>query len=409
MGATARPPERVPPLGAPRCRVAIIASHVIQYQAPFFRLLAAVPDIELTVLYCSPHGAETYHDVEMQTTLRWDLDLLSGYRHLVLRGFGIGTGYTRRINPGILFALLRGRYDAVIFFLGWGTVTSLLGMAVCRLAGIPFLLWSDSSFPPPEDTFWRRLRARALRGVLRRAQGFLVSGELNADYYRHYGVERNRMFLVPLAIDNERFSRASSMTADDRRELRSRFGVHSDQIAIIFSAKLLPRKDPLTLLRAIERMRHRARAVVVFLGDGELRGNLETYARENGIAARFAGFLNQTELPRHYAMGDVFVLPSIVEPRGVVINEAMVSGLPVVVTDRCGSIRDIVRDGDNGFVYPAGDADTLAERLDELAESHDLRERMGQRSREIIAGWDFERGVAGVREALAACRCPQPR
>ena len=98
-------------------------------------------------------------------------------------------------------------------------------------------------------------------------------------------------------------------------------------------------------------------------------------------------------------MCDVFVLPSIYEPRGAVINEAMACGLPVVVTDRCGSLGDIVQEGDNAFVYPAGDADALARALDALMDDA-LRARMGQRSREIIATWDYARGVEGVKEAL---------
>jgi glycosyltransferase involved in cell wall biosynthesis len=99
-------------------------------------------------------------------------------------------------------------------------------------------------------------------------------------------------------------------------------------------------------------------------------------------------------------MADVFVLPSIEEPRGSVINEAMASGLPVVSSDRAGAIGDIVQHGENGFVFTAGDAATLARHLDTLAAEPELRARMARRSREIIATWDYSRGVAGVLDAL---------
>ena len=159
----------------------------------------------------------------------------------------------------------------------------------------------------------------------------------------------------------------------------------------------------MTLLRAAARMQHRDRAAVVFLGHGELRSELEAFAREHDVHAVFAGFVNQADLPKHYAMCDVFVLPSTYEPRGAVINEAMACGLPVVVTDRCGSLGDIVQEDDNAFVYPAGNADALAQHLDRLMDD-DLRMRMGQRSREIIATWDYDRGVAGVKQALEMLR-----
>lgn len=381
-------------------RVALVASHVIQYQDPFFRLLAADPAIDLTVFYCSRAGAEVYRDPDMQTSLRWDIELLQGYRSHFLRNFGRGDGYTRLVNPGIVPAIVRGRYDAVILFLGWGTITSLLAIAACRAAGTPFFLYGDSSFPPPEDSRRRHLRAGWIRAIFRLAGGFLVSGNLNADYYRHYGADERRFFIVPWAIDNDRFAEASRFAPGERDAMRARFDIGPEQLAIVFSAKLVARKDPLTLLRAVAAMQHRARAVVVFLGHGELRETLEQFAREHEVAVRFAGFVNQTDLPKHYAMCDVFVLPSLFEPRGSVINEAMACGLPVIVTDRTGSLGDIVRDEDNAFVYPAGRADVLAEQLDRLAGDAALRERMGRRSREIIAEWSYARGVEGVKEAL---------
>jgi glycosyltransferase involved in cell wall biosynthesis len=381
-------------------RVALVASHVIQYQAPFFRLLAAHPDLDLEVLFCSTDGATVYRDAEMQTTFRWDLDLLGGYRHRFLRNFGFGEGYTRLINPGIVPALLFHRYDAVIFFLGWGTISSLLGMAACLMRGTPVMLFGDSSFPPPETTIASRIRAGWLRTIFRITDRFLVSGVLNADYYRHYGADDAHFHLVPWAIDNARFEEGSRFAPGEREAMRARFGIRDDQLAIVFSAKFLPRKDPMTLLRAVDAMQHRHRSAVIFLGNGELRKEMERFAKERELNVHFAGFINQTDLPKHYAMADVFVLPSQYEPRGAVLNEAMASGLPVISTDRSGSIKDIVQHGDNGFVFAAGDAQSLARHLDTLVADPELRARMARRSREIIATWDYSRGVEGVMEAL---------
>lgn len=385
-------------------RLAIVASHVIQYQDPFFRQLAAEPEIDLTVLYGSRHGAETYRDEDMGTSVQWDVPLLEGYRHLFLRNLARdpNAGYARLINPGIVPALVRGRYDAVIFMLGWGSVTALLGIAACWFTRTPFFLFGDSSFPPPETTLRARFRAALLRMLFALTTGFMVSGELNAAYYRHYGAAEETFFLLPWAIDNERFFREGQLTPDERDAMRARFGVSGEQVMILFSAKLVPRKDPMTLLRAYERMRLRDRAVVVFLGDGILREPLEAYAGTHGLerGVRFAGFVNQKELPRHYAMADLFVLPSSYEPRGAVLNEAMACGLPLVVTDRCGSLGDIVRENDNALVYRAGDADTLAAILDRMTADGTLRHAMGVRSRDIIESWDYARGVAGVKRML---------
>jgi glycosyltransferase involved in cell wall biosynthesis len=184
--------------------------------------------------------------------------------------------------------------------------------------------------------------------------------------------------------------------------MRARHGIRPDQIVFVFSAKLVERKDPMTLLRAFEQMPGRDRAAVLFLGDGILRQPLETYARDHALGdVHFAGFVNQSELPRYYGMSEVFVLPSTYEPRGAVINEAMACGLPVIVTDRCGSIGDIVLEGENAFIYPSGDAAALAASMTRLVDDPALRQRMARRSAEIIGTWTFQRGVDGVKAALA--------
>lgn len=385
-----------------RSRLAIVASHVIQYQDPFFRLLAREADIDLTVIYCSDAGAKTYRDEDMKTSLSWDIPLLEGYSHITLRNFGFGDGYTRLINPGIVPAIVRGRYDAVIFMFGWGSISALLGIAACRGSGTPFFLYGDSSFPPEEKSTRGRARALFIRMVFALASGFMTSGVLNADYYRHYGGRDDTFFLLPWAVDNERFATAGTLAPGERESLRQTYGIATSRVLFLFSAKLVPRKDPLTLLRAYAAMRNRAAAAIVFVGDGELRAELEAYVRDHDLSdgVHFTGFVNQTLLPKLYSMADVFVLPSVYEPRGAVINEAMACGLPVIVTDRCGSLGDIVIDGENAFVYPAGDAARLSASMDALVEDAALRRRMAARSLEIIREWDFARGVKGVRAML---------
>lgn len=383
-----------------RYRVALVVSHVIQYQDPFFRLLAAEPSIDLTVLFCSRAGAEPYRDVEMQTDLQWDVQLLEGYNHRFLHNLGFGSGYARSINPGIAGELLSGRFDAAIFFTGWGTITSLLGIAACRMKRLPFFLYGDSSFPPAATSAHGHVRAGFLRTIFGMAAGFLVSGKLNADYYAHYGADSSRFFLVPWAVDNQRFASSGRLSPAERSDLRRKVGASDEDVLFVFSGKLLPRKDPMTLLRALSLMRNRRRAAGLILGNGELREELQAFARDTGLRVHFAGFVNQAELPRYYAAADVFVLPSTHEPRGAVINEAMACGLPIVVTDRCGSIGDIVLEGENAMIYPAGNAAALAARLDQVTDDESLRQGMGRRSLEIIDTWDYARGVRGVVKAI---------
>ena len=382
-------------------RLAIIASHVIQYQDPFFRKLAAVPDLDVIVFFCSREGASVYRDVDMQTSLRWDLDLLQGYRHRFLRNVGWGHGFFRLVNPGIVSAIVRGRFDAVLFMTGWAWATAWLGFAACRIARVPIFMYGDSSFVPEEQSLRARIRSRVMCALFERTSAFMISGAWNADYYKHYGADQSRFFPMPWAIDNDRFIAAGGFAPGEREMLRARYGIAADKMVIVFSGKLIPRKDPLTLLAAFAAMRNRDRAALVFMGDGVLRPELERYVAENAVPdVHFIGFVNQTEIPKHYAMADVFALPSSFDPRATVVNEAMVSGLPVIITDRCGPAGDIARDGDNAIIMQFGDRLMLRESLDRLATNGDLRTRMGRRSREIIGDWNYDAGVEGLRRAL---------
>ncbi|HVT44394.1 MAG TPA: glycosyltransferase family 4 protein [Thermoanaerobaculia bacterium] len=386
-------------------RLAIVTSHVIQYQAPLFRMLAERPEIDLEVLFCSRRGLDAYRDEGLGVNLRWDLDLTGGYPHRFLRNLSPfdRTSGSGLINPGLFTALRRSRYDAVLFMLGWGSVTAWIGYAACILKSIPFFIYGDSSFVPEERSPFARARERLLRFLFARAAGFMITGRYNADYYRHYGGSDERFFFMPWAIDNERFAAAATMSGEEKRSIRRELGIAEEAFVILFSGKLIERKRPGDLLAAFERMNERGNAALVFVGDGELRPALEGEAEARGLqGVHFVGFVNQSRLPQIYGAADVLVLPSAFDPRATVVNEAMASGLPVIVTDRVGPSGDIVRHGENGFVIALEDVAGLAGRLDSLATNAEARCRMAARSQAIIAKWNYDMDVAGVVQALDA-------
>jgi glycosyltransferase involved in cell wall biosynthesis len=391
-------------------RLAIVTSHVIQYQDPMFRRLAEHPSIDLTVLFCSAIGAERYLDWDLGVELQWDLEMLQGYRHRFLRNIAVskGGGFWTRVNPGIVPAITRERFDAVLV-MGWGSITSWLTFATCRALSIPFFVHGDNSFVHDPPTIKGRLRSFALRALFARTAGFLLMGTMNGDFYRHFGADPSRFFLMPYAIDNDRFCNGSRLRPEERSALRAEFGVWDDRVVLLFSGKLMARKRPLHLIQAYERMAHRDRVAVVFMGDGAERAMLESYVKSRRLeGVHFLGFVNQTRMPQVYGASDVLVLPSTYDPRGTVVNEAMACGLPIVISNMVGvwGDGDIVREGENGFVVPVGDIDRLAGVLDALASDSDLRARMGARSLEIIGTWNYDRDVEGV---LAALRATVPR
>jgi glycosyltransferase involved in cell wall biosynthesis len=385
-------------------KLLFVGSHVVQYYGPLFRMLGAHPRIDFRVLYCTRHGAEEYLDHDLGVRLKWDVPLLEGYYYQFLRNFTPrDRGFFRHVNPGVILALGRERPTAV-WVAGWGTLSMWITYIACWAMRIPYFVYGDNTFVAERPGLLGWGRRVVLRWLFRNAGGFLLQGIMNGDYYAHYGADRRKFFLVPYAVDNERFHRDSRLDIDERRRRRESLGIRPDQVVLLFAGKLIERKNPVHLLEAVQRMRTRDKVAVMYMGDGRARQSLEQYARESGIEhVFFTGFVNQSEMPPYYALADIFVLPSSLDPRGTVTNEAMACELPVVISNMVGIYGegDIVRDGDNGFVYQVGDNERLATLLDQLVEDADLRRRMGARSWEIIRRWNFERDVEGLLQALA--------
>jgi glycosyltransferase involved in cell wall biosynthesis len=218
------------------------------------------------------------------------------------------------------------------------------------------------------------------------------------------GVPADRIFLMPYAVDNRRFTASSRLSNAERREVRASLGVGDDRPIILYSAKFQPRKRPDDLLRAAALLtREETPFQLAMLGSGEMEPQLRAMTRSLGLTqVCFAGFVNQSALPRYYGACDAFVLPSADEPWGLAINEAMCAGLPIVASSEIGCVPDLVRDGSNGCIFPAGHVVALADALRSLIADAGLRQRMGQASRDLISRWSYAECEAGLSAALAS-------
>ncbi len=383
-----------------RYRIAIVISHFIQYHAPLFRMLASNPQIDLTVFVCSRHGADSCYDLGFGRVFSWDRPVTVGYRWELLTNWRKGppSAFWSCINPSIINRLRRGGFDAV-WVHGWADVTTWLGILTALIFDIPLLVRGEARLALRESRLKSLAKRLILAPILRRASGVLTIGKLSCDYYRHYGIQGHRQFLTPYAVDNDYFISKAQQLGNDRMRLKAGLGLDAGRPLILFSGKLIPRKRPFDLLHAQQCLENQAS--LVLLGDGILRPALEIYAHEHRIQnVYFAGFKNQTELCQYFAAADIFVLPSEFETWGLVVNEAMCFGLPVIISDGVGAGPDLVEHGANGFVYPAGNIDRLVAYLRQMFLDENMRVAMGCASFEKIKAWSYVQDVAGVLACL---------
>lgn len=384
-------------------RLAAIFSHPIQYFAPLLRVLAAEPEVDLTVYYCSPRGTTAMQDPGFNRAVAWDIPLLQGYRYKFLPGL-LGNPMDQwtygPVNSGIVRELSRGGYDAV-WVNGYMAVTNWLAMLTCEVKRIPVLLRGETN-PCASGPARRRLpREIFLRTILPRVAGCLYIGTNNKAFYSRYGVPESRLFFTPYSVDND-FFRARALECGPQREaIRAAWGIHDNRPVILFAGKLISRKQPLLLLEAYRRLRSRHRCALLFAGDGPLRTAIEATVADQRIPdVHITGFLNQTVIPRAYTAADIFVLPSAAETWGLVVNEAMNFSLPVVVSDRVGCAPDLVRPGENGYVFSHHSADDLQQFLAELIVCPGRRVAFGRSSLDIIRLWNLSATAAGFGKII---------
>ncbi len=393
-----------------KVRLAYLVSHPIQYQAPLLRRVAQEPDIDLTVFFGSDFSVRGYKDEGFGVGVKWDVPLLDGYRHEflpVLRD-NSNPGTLSPLNYGI-FSRLRGSRKAAAFDVlwvhGYSSLNTLQGMLAAKSLGIPVLVraepWlgdrdrSGATLAVKQLFFW------LLRGLV---DGALPIGTLNAEYWRHYLGEDFPLYRMPYAVDNDYFQGRSEEAREGRAALQNELNLDPVRPVILFASKLQSRKRCGDLVEAYKDLSPGSgpRPYLVIVGDGEERAALERQVAESSLeGVRFCGFRNQSELPRFFDLATVFVLPSRHEPWGLIVNEVMNAGRAVIVSDDVGCQPDLIEDGVEGCVFPAGDVAALADALRKVLATPETAAAMGRRGLRKVRAWDFEEDVRGLRQAIA--------
>lgn len=378
--------------------LAALTSHPIQYQAPLFREIASRPNIDLTVYFGSRQGYEETHDAGFGRDVEWDVPLVEGYDHVFLEEaipLRSGSG-PLLFNPAI--ARRVADHDA-IWVHGYGSLTAWTAYAAAAYHGVPTVLRGEGT--PPEDRHVAtRAKRAALAALFDRVDAFACIGTRNRQFYREFGIEEMRLFDAPYTVDNA-FFRERRRELPDCGTLRSEVDISQGRPVVLFVGKLIERKRPGLLLEAFLDATNPGDATLLFVGDGEQRHALEARARERDREGdvRFAGFVNQSQLPRYYELSDTFCLPSAEENWGLVINEAMNFGLPVVATRAVGSTEDLVDDG-TGRVVPTDDRRALADAVRDAVENSDEWRRRGEHACERIDEWGISETADGLCEAV---------
>lgn len=321
------------------------------------------------------------------------------FPHTYLPGFQLSQG--TRIVPSLPIRLWTGTYDVIVKCIN-GRFALPVTYVTARLARKPFVLWTGIWMSL--QTRFHRLAFPLTRWIYRHADAIVVYGEHVKRYLVSLDVAPEKIFVAAHAVDNSQYNRAIS--EGEKTALRVKLGLTSEKM-VLYLGRLEEEKGVDYLIRAFARL-NPPNGVLLLVGDGSMRENLKALVLKHGIQekTRFVGYVAPEEALTYYAIADCFVLPSVTmpngkEPWGLVVNEALNQGLPVIATEAVGAAAGgLVQAGVNGLIVSERDSEALAQALGWILTNDNLRVRMSENARCIIAGWDNERMVKGFQEAI---------
>jgi glycosyltransferase involved in cell wall biosynthesis len=391
-------------MSAAPLRLTVVQTHPVQYNAPWFRYVAAnCPEIDLTVVYAARPRPDQ-QGAGFDLPFEWDTPLLDGYRWRLVRegadGDEFGTGRFRGLDVPEIGAAIADTRPDVVLVPGWHSVTLVRAILSARRRGVPVLYRGDTH-TGSSPSGWRRLAWHVkTRAILKSYSGYLSVGRLSRQYLLGHGATPTRVFASPHAVDNDAFAAGAEpySSGAGRVKARAACGGGPGDFIVLFAGKIEPRKRPIDAVRAVAALG--PHAVMAIAGWGELEAETAAEADRLGVRVTWLGFVNQSLMGRVYAGADCLVLPSEVESWGLVVNEAMATGLPCVVSERVGCAPDLIVPGETGEVCRLGDVKDLAGALQRVRDRGG-RETMADACRARIARHHFAAATTGL---VAACQ-----
>ena len=373
-------------------RLVIITEIISPYRIPLFNTLAKSAEVDLHVIFLAETDPELRQWQVYKGEIRFSYQVLRSFRKRIGRFHAL-------INFGLGRALSDARPDLILCG-GYNYPASWHALLWARSRSIPFFLWSESNL---QDIRRGHALVEMLKGeFLRRCNGFVVPGKSARDLLLARGIKQRMIFTAVNAVDNELFTAAASLARANASQIRKECGLPGRYF--LFAGRLVREKGIFDLLSAYATLDESLRQEIglVFVGDGPLRESLEREAAtiSSGMV-RFVGFAQRDDLSKYYALADMMILPTYSDTWGLVVNEAMACGLPVILSDAAGCGQDLVTENWDGHVVPSRDVQKLASAMRSLAQNPTLRSTMGARSSQRIREYSPQAWSDGIVQMMA--------
>lgn len=326
-------------------------------------------------------------------TQQWKLSLPNAY--IILP-----SNKKQKIKSLYLF-LIQKKYHC-IFLAGWSHPITLTFLMMSKLRRIPVIVDSDTPLLPHTSRLKRILKSFLYPPLFLLPNLFLAGGTRQARYLMHYRVPKRKIILEKMTVDVLAIQKKISQFSNEFRiEMREKLGLSPQDIVFLFVGRLIERKGILEILSTFSEM-HRPHAKCILIGDGELRNNVEVAAKHYPNII-YAGWLNQEKIIEYYFICDVVILPAHWEPWGLVINEAMASGKPVIVSNAVGCVDDLVIHNKTGLITQPSCLESLKNSIEYFLNNPEKIQTMSYHAFELISKWTMQDSARQISRGVELC------
>ncbi len=338
-------------------KIFYLVTHPIQYQTPLIKLFYKIFKSDLEVIYLSDFSINNFYDKGFDRKIKWDIDLLSKHKFTFICN-NQKSEYSY-FSPFIKIKLIRKiirEKPKYLMVHGWANINFIIAIIVAKIIGTKILIRSEN-YIKKEKYFKSIIKYLYYKFILYFPNFYLYIGKANKNFYKKYGWEK-KFIKFSYTVDNK-FLKVQSKKQDlERAE------VDRNKIYFYFVGKLIKRKNPILILKAINLIKKEfSVAHFNFIGDGEEKTNLEKYIKKRGLTnISFLGFKSTSEIPKIINNFDVMICPSLQENWGLVVNESLALGKKVIVSSSVNSYEDLINNS-NGMVFSNNDEYQLARSM----------------------------------------------
>ena len=378
-------------------KLAIITTHPIQYQIPLFKKLKK-SKIKAHVFFASRHGLSSNEiDHEFKVKVNWKINqnLTSKYKNFFSPNQKFSINDFRLSFSGLEKHFIKNKYDAVLLC-GWNKLIYLKAFFLAKKLKIKTILRVETNLNLQISPIKKNIKYFILKYLFKYIDYFLYIGILNKFFFLKHGVPSKKLFSSPYCVDNEYFKKKKIKKTKLKKKLNLNY-----KIIILYVGKFIERKKPLDYLELTKKFIHNKQVHFVMIGNGDLMHDCKKFIKNNFLNnVSIIGFKNQNELKNYYHISDLLVITSKYETWGLVINEAMASGLPVIATKQCGATEDLIKNAKTGYLYNHYELNKLFSNFNKFLNKIDLKKKIKKNIQIKIKNYNYEQTISSLKKIL---------